>query len=233
MAIPRPLNKDLLKRMFLVTLHEHKRSGGRWSQNGSDCHTILTLTLRHQFGIDELTTEELATARRAIFELEQHDYIAPGRGQNGPEFKELTERGRKAVQQRFEDMRLPSVDIDELLTHDDLRAKVREDYVSGDYDSAVLKAFKMVEEKVRIKSGQPAAVVGVNLMTAAFKSGGVLQHPEAQVDAEREALHQLFRGAIGWFKNPQSHRTVGLGDAHQAAHTLAFANLLLDLTDQC
>jgi hypothetical protein len=37
----------------------------------------------------------------------------------------------------------------------------------------------------------------------------------------------------GWFKNPSSHRSVGYSDAQQAAHILAFANLLLDLADQC
>ena len=87
---------------------------------------------------------------------------------------------------------------------------------------------------VRKKAGQPASAIGVNLMTTVFKPGAsMLKHPEAQVPSEEESLFYLMRGAIGWFKNPSSHRTVGYDDDHQAAHILGFANLLLDLLDQC
>jgi uncharacterized protein (TIGR02391 family) len=60
-----------------------------------------------------------------------------------------------------------------------------------------------------------------------------LKHPDAQTQGEIDSLFFLMRGAFGWFRNPPSHRTVPYVDAHQAAHILAFANLLLDTIDQC
>jgi hypothetical protein len=36
-----------------------------------------------------------------------------------------------------------------------------------------------------------------------------------------------------WFKNPSSHRTVGYDDTEEVAHIIAFANLLLNMVDQC
>jgi uncharacterized protein (TIGR02391 family) len=233
-SIPRPLNKAILKKMFLKALHEHKRPGGKYAHNSWGYDSMLTTTFLYQFGLTQLSSEEYTTARRAIFELEVSGHIMQDPTQSSDVFKILTDRGLAVVEQELSTMELPSLDINELLSRDDLRNKVRDDYLAGDYESAVFKAFKLVEETVRAKAGQPPSLVGVNLMTTAFKTaGGILQHPETQVDAEREALHQLFRGAIGWFKNPSSHRTVGYKDAQQAAHILAFANLLLELADQC
>jgi uncharacterized protein (TIGR02391 family) len=185
------------------------------------------------YGLGQLTPQELIDAVRVVGELERDGYIQRDPTQ-APEFKIPTDRGRAAAEQDLDAIELPSINIEELLSRDDLLNKVRDDYISTDFESAVFKAFKLVEEAVRRRSGQPTSLVGVNLMTAALKpGGGVLHHPEAQVEAEKEGLHQLFRGAIGWFKNPSSHRTVGYSDPQHAAHVLAFANLLLDLLDQC
>jgi uncharacterized protein (TIGR02391 family) len=77
-----------------------------------------------------------------------------------------------------------------------------------------------------------ASSLGVALMTAAFGNAGKLTHPGAAVASEKDALHHLMRGAIGWFKNPISHRTLIRDDPQHVAHILAFANLLLDLLGQ-
>ena len=181
-----------------------------------------------------LSDKEYEEAIRGVYELERDDYIQQDPTQSSDSFKILTERGLREVENELADMKLPSLNIDELISRDDLRNRVRDDYIAGDYESAIFKAFRLLEESVRKKAGQPASAIGVNLITTVFKPGAsLLKHPEAQVASEEESLFYLMRGAIGWFKNPSSHRTVGYDDDHQAAHILGFANLLLDLLDQC
>src|SRR5262245_23789671 len=82
-------------------------------------------------------------------------------------------------------------------------------------------------------SEEPASSIGVSLMSAAFGGNGKMKHPGAAVSQEQEGLHQMMRGAIAWFKNPISQRSVPRDDAQQAAHVIAFANVLLDLLDEC
>jgi uncharacterized protein (TIGR02391 family) len=154
--------------------------------------------------------------------------------QGSDRFKILTDKGKKAVQQDIDKMKLPSIDIDQLLSQDDLRSRVRDDFLSGDYETAVFKAFRFLEESVRAKADKPASSLGVSLMSAAFSSSsGKLKHPGASVPQEQDGLHQMMRCRIGWFKNPVSHRTVPRDDAQQVAHVLAFAKLLQDLLDEC
>jgi uncharacterized protein (TIGR02391 family) len=122
--------------------------------------------------------------------------------------------------------------LDQVLTRSDLLALVREDFQAGKYETAVFNAFRSLEEAVRAKAKQPASIIGMALMSAAFSpKGGVLKHPGAKVDAEADSLHQLMRGGIGWYKNPSSHRTVNYSDPQHAVQVLAFANLLLNLLD--
>jgi len=146
----------------------------------------------------------------------------------------LTAEGREQARKSEQDMKLLSVDLQSLLSRDDLRSKVREDFYSGEFESAVIKAFKMVEEAVRRRAGLTPNEHGRDLFARAFsKSSPILKHPEAQTQGELESLFFLMAGAYGWFRNPPSHRTVTYADPQQAAQVLAFANLLLDMIDQC
>jgi len=79
-----------------------------------------------------------------------------------------------------------------------------------EFDTAVFRAFKAVEVRVRELSGLPADLVGTKLMRKAFDvESGPLSDSSAP-KAEREALSHLFAGAIGCYKNPHSHRDVEL-----------------------
>jgi hypothetical protein len=51
------------------------------------------------------------------------------------------------------------------------------------------------------------------------------------VPAEREALMHLFSGAIGYAKNPPSHRDVGI-NAQEAARLIIFASHLFEIVEQ-
>jgi uncharacterized protein (TIGR02391 family) len=233
MAFSRPLSKDLLKKMYLAVLREHG-PGGQYRHSSWGYDTILGSTLPHHYGLDRLSDQEKGDARRAIMELERDDYMRQDPSQSSEVFKILTDRGRALAEKSINEMVIPSIDIDALLTRDDLRLRVRGDYQSGDYDTAIFKAFRLVEETVRTKAGLPATAIGTDLMSAAFKpKGGILKHPAAATEGELEGFHVLMRGAIMWFKNPSSHRTVSYSSPEAVAHALGFANMLLDLIDEC
>jgi uncharacterized protein (TIGR02391 family) len=232
--ISRPLPMDLLKKMFLKVLHEHLRPGGRYRMQSWDYNGIIRQTIADHFGIERLSEKEYGDGLRAVFELERDGFIMQDPSQSANSFKVLTDKGQRIVEQSLDDMQLSSIDIDQLLTHDDLRARVHDDYLAGDYETSIFKAFRLLEESVRAKAGLPAEAIGADLMTRAFRpNGGFLKHPNAQTPGEAEALHHLMRGAIMWFKNPSSHRTVGYKDPVEVAHVLGFANLLLEMLDQC
>ncbi len=64
-------------------------------------------------------------------------------------------------------------------------------------------------------------------MRKAFSpKGGPLTDQGAEV-AEKEARAAMFVGAIGSYKNPQSHRDVNLNDPEEAVEIIMLANHLL------
>jgi hypothetical protein len=51
-------------------------------------------------------------------------------------------------------------------------------------------------------------------------------------EPEREAMAHLFAGAMGYFKNQQSDRIVGIKDPAAAVEIIAVASFLLRIVDQ-
>ncbi len=105
------------------------------------------------------------------------------------------------------------------------------EFMRGKFDIAVLLAMKAVEVAVREASGLPSNLLGVSLMREAFKpeSGPLADH--ATEKGEQAARSALFAGAIGSYKNPQSHRDVNLDDPVEALEIIMLANHLLRIVD--
>jgi len=161
--------------------------------------------------------------------LESEGFLAPLPGSNrGLSF--VTRKGKQFTQaQRLDSYRKMKLLVDTLHTRID--EKVRAAFLRGDYGGAVFAAFKEVEVSVREASGASATDIGVDLLNSPFKphagplTDGNLPEPE------QLALRSLFAGAIGYYKNPGSHRHVPT-DPEGVAGVLAFASVLLRIVDE-
>ena len=117
------------------------------------------------------------------------------------------------------------------LLHPSVASSVYGDLLRGEWGTAIFKSFKAVEEAVRAAGGFGAGDIGVKLMRAAF-------HPQTgpltdltQEEGERQALSDLFAGAIGSYKNAHSHRTVTIGDPVEAYEQVLLGSHLLRIVD--
>jgi uncharacterized protein (TIGR02391 family) len=101
---------------------------------------------------------------------------------------------------------------------------------SGEYESAVLQAFKCIETGIREKINAEPEDVGIKLIRQAFHAdNGKLTDYELP-KAEREAFSNYIAGAFGFYKNPCSHRDVELNFT-SAFDRIVVASDLLKIID--
>lgn len=110
---------------------------------------------------------------------------------------------------------------------DSVLASALNNFHFGDYQTACFAAMKEVEIAVREAAALGNNVLGVNVMRQAFNpKDGPLTDQQAE-GGEQVAIMELFSGAIGAFKNPNSHRTVDYHDPVEGAEIIQLADLLL------
>lgn len=98
------------------------------------------------------------------------------------------------------------------------------------FDTAVFEAFKLLEVSIRQAAGLGDECLGTKLAARAFNpESGPLTDMAAEA-GERHSLMNLMCGAIGSYKNPQSHRHVGL-DASEAREMIIMASHLIGIVD--
>lgn len=110
--------------------------------------------------------------------------------------------------------------------HPDIHAKCWRSYLDEDYDTAILNATKALEVAVRKKTKLPDNIVGADLMAQAFNPGKPLLE-YSTIKAEQEGMMSLLRGIIQVYKNPQSHRFVGIQSKSDCLGILLLCSHLL------
>jgi uncharacterized protein (TIGR02391 family) len=116
--------------------------------------------------------------------------------------------------------------------HPRLAQRIEQQFLLGEFELAVFAAMKDVEVRVRELADASQSALGVKLMQHAFSAEkGVLTDADADA-GEKVAMMELFKGSIGLFKNPTSHRPVNYDDPTLASEVILFADLLHRLLDQ-
>lgn len=134
-------------------------------------------------------------------------------------------RDKAGVKKLIESEQLPAH-----FMHDELVSKVRSLFLQGLYDLAVFESFHRLEITIREAAGLGDDLIGTNLASRAFDpENGPLTDTDVE-KGERQALRNLMCGALGSYKNPQSHRHVGL-EAPEAREMILMASHLMKIVD--
>lgn len=114
--------------------------------------------------------------------------------------------------------------------HPKILQRCQQQFESGLYDDAIFNAMKTVEEEIRVRGSAAQTDVGLALVSKVINPN----QPKlifSSVNAEQEAVHSMYRGAIGIFKNPHSHRFLDTSDPIKTFEILGFASLLMRMLD--
>ena len=102
---------------------------------------------------------------------------------------------------------------------------------NGEFESAVLQAFKTIETNIREKIGAEPEEVGIKLIRRAFNpENGELTNYKLP-KSERESFANYIAGAFGYYKNPCSHRDIEM-DFISAFDRIVVASDLLKVIDK-
>jgi len=114
--------------------------------------------------------------------------------------------------------------------HPQIYAKCWHLYNARKYDDAILNATKVLEIAVRTKAHLPEDIAGAALINRAFKPDKPLLR-YSKIEAEQEGMMSLLRGMIQVFKNPHSHRFVGVPSKTEYLSVLLMYSDLLYVID--
>jgi uncharacterized protein (TIGR02391 family) len=164
--------------------------------------------------------------------LEREGMLLPASNYQDPDWVFVSNRGRQLTSRENFDAYRYSQLLPHKVLHPLIAASTFALFMRGHYDTVVFEVFRAVEVAVRTAAGLSQNLIGVALMRSAFATPDGPVTDTSLVAAEREAMSNLFAGAIGLFKNPTSHRLAAIERPQDAVDLVMLGNYLLRLVDQ-
>lgn len=116
------------------------------------------------------------------------------------------------------------------LLHPTIAEKIMAPFGRGEYDTCVFIAFREVDVTVRQAGRFAETDLGVGLMEDAFKPHTGPLANKSEEEPEQLAVRKLFAGAIGYYKNPGSHRNV-IVSPDEAVELICLASRLVKIAE--
>jgi len=161
--------------------------------------------------------------------LEREGALIPAEGTNGTNGYRRFGRAAEKYKSGAPFQTGPSLRSLSGLLHPKVKDRAILDFAAGRYDDVIYNAFKEVE--IRISEAIPGHEFGTALAKAAFDINKGPYTDHSLPTGEKNAMRDLFAGAIGVFKNPGSHRRVAI-DAAAAIRGVMFASQLHYMIDE-
>jgi hypothetical protein len=98
------------------------------------------------------------------------------------------------------------------------------------FDTVVMEATKILEDRLRRTANLDASYDGLKLVSAALGGAAPVLRLSSHA-GEQEAAHALFRGVFGFVRNPFHHRLVGTVAPQRVVQLLGTIDYLLYMLD--
>jgi uncharacterized protein (TIGR02391 family) len=219
-------SKSELKKMFLRVLYECKY--GTMQSYSWAVESIVPGWINRYFKIS-LTNDEKQICLQAVEELRTGGFLVKDATQMSDAFLVLTSEGKDLVEKQ-RDPDVHGIRLEQVVSDKELLSQCLAPFDDGNYEAAIFQAYKHIEERVRRAAEATEKDIGVDLITKALHpQNGKLLLAGCKLPAEQEGAYNLFKGAIQFFKNPSSHRTVNYENRNIAIEIIVLAELLLGI----
>lgn len=175
--------------------------------NSLDAYYLEPLLNAHNFSLPHIVEgypdDKKGALSRALMEawtwLLREGFLAPKPGSGRDGFVFITRKGveikSRSNLESYQNANILPINF----LHPDIALKIWANFLRGDYDIAVLTAYREVEVAIRKACGYPDTDYGEAMIRKAFhKDNGPLTD-QSLPEGERLAVQHLFAGAYGYY----------------------------------